>query len=91
MADFGVDLHFFSFLTLTTARLAHRGNSSVLLAGDLGLFLEAMQNVNGFFELGDVHDTVDAAHVPNANFSYPSTRIVERFPVGRLKSGLDLP
>jgi hypothetical protein len=50
-----------------------------------------MQNVNGFFELGDVYHTVDAARVPDSNFSYTSTSIVERFPVGRLKSGLDLP
>jgi hypothetical protein len=49
-----------------------------------------MQNVDGFVELGDVHHTVDAGCVPDANLSCTGAHIVERLPVGRLKPGLDL-
>ena len=50
-----------------------------------------MQYVDGFFELGDVNHTEDAARVPDANLSCTGAHIVERLPAGRLKPGLDLP
>jgi len=50
-----------------------------------------MQYVDGLLELGDIHHTVDAARVPDANLPCTGTRIVEWLPVGRLEPGLDLP
>jgi len=73
------------------SRRASRGNRLVLLAGHLSLLLEAMQYVDGFLELGNVYHAVDAARVPDANLSCTGAHIVERLPVGRVKSGLDLP
>jgi hypothetical protein len=71
--------------------IARRRNGFILLAGHLSLFPEAVQYVDGFLELGDVHYAVDAACVPDANLSCPGTHIVERFPVAWIKPGLDLP
>jgi len=50
-----------------------------------------MQHVDGFLEFGDVHHTVDAARVADANLSCAGAHVVERLRVGRLKPGLDLP
>jgi hypothetical protein len=46
-----------------------------------------MEYVDGFFELGDVQQTVDAARFADANLSCTRTHIVERFPVVWIKPG----
>ena len=61
--------------------IARPGNGLVLLAGHLSLLLKAMQHLDGFLELGEVHHAVGAAGVPDAtdaNLSCTATHIVER-------------
>ena len=56
-----------SFLFLPHAdhgAIASRGNCPVLLAGHLSLLLEAMQDVDGFLEFGDVHHAIDFGPSP---------------------------
>src|SRR6266852_1045934 len=69
--------------------IAHRGNCPVLLASHQSLLLEAMQDVDGFLELGDVHHVVNTTCLPDPNLPRARTHVVERLPVSRLKSGLD--
>ena len=59
--------------------IARCSDRSVLFAGSLSLLLEAMQYINGFLELGDIHHAVDAARIPDTNLSCPSTHSLERF------------
>jgi hypothetical protein len=82
-------LHFLS--RFDNGAITRPGDNFVPLAGDLSLLLEAMQDVNGFLELGDVHHAVNTACLPNPNLPRARTYLVERLPVGRLKPGLDLP
>ena len=58
--------------------IARPGNGLVLLAGHLSLLLKAMQHLDGFLELGEVHHAVGAAGFPDANLSCTATHIVER-------------
>src|ERR1035437_2380528 len=81
-----------SFLFLPRANhgaIAHRGNRLIPFTGRLGLLLEAMQDVDGFLEPGDVRHTVDPSRVWDANLSRTSAHIVERLPLGQIKPRLD--
>src|ERR1019366_5988438 len=71
--------------------IARRVNCLVPLAGHLSLLLEAMQDVDGFLELGDVHHAVNTACLPDPDLPRARTYLGERLPVVRLKPGLDLP
>jgi hypothetical protein len=58
-------------------------------AGDLGLFLEAVQYINGFYELRHVHYPVSAVTLLEADFTCTRPNRREGFPVVRVKTCLD--
>jgi hypothetical protein len=49
-----------------------------------------MEDVDGFFELSDVHPSINTARVLDANLFCGRTHDVERLPVSRFKRGLNL-
>jgi hypothetical protein len=49
-----------------------------------------VQDIYGFLELGDVHHPIDAAGLPNADFLGAGPDIIERLPVIRVQTNLDL-
>lgn len=60
------------------------GDGFILLAGGLGLFLEAVQDVYRIIKFGDVHHTIGAACIFDAYFSRASADAVKRLPVVRV-------
>ena len=50
-----------------------------------------MQDVDCFFELGDVHHAVDAARILDADLFSAGANNIERPPVYRIKANLDPP
>ena len=57
--------------------VARLGNALVLLAGRQRLLLEAVQDLHGFLELGDLHHPIDAAGIANADFLGTRSDIIE--------------
>ena len=55
------------------------------------MLLEAVQNIDGFFELGDVHDPKPAVGACNANLASAGTDLGERLPVGWYEAALNEP
>ncbi|MGF6903402.1 hypothetical protein P3T22_004688 [Paraburkholderia sp. GAS348] len=79
-----------SFPIIDDGAVPHLGNLSILRRQLLRFLLKAMQNVQRFHKLGDIHHAVNAVSLSDANFACSSADRIKRLLVVGVKSCLNL-